>query len=186
MPSWQNEIYLWRMATKARMTLWLTKVFAVPVGRYIKIQTALRTHQIAGFVSVHSEKKINTPYTSCKVIFPSPEEVRNNTSNEQNFRPYYMLNHGTRDLLFHYCFQFLVFNFSVRIPSALSVHCIDRIRWCTRKTKRTWTKPLKCSLSSLLHKSSLLWLSNLKNRKKKSKFGFFSAANMLLRIFVMF
>ena len=119
------------------MTLRLTKVFAVPVGRYIKIQTALRTHQIAGFVSVHSEKKINTPYTSCKVIFPSPEEVRNNTSNEKNFRPYYMLNHGTRDLLFHYCFQLLVFNFSMRIPSDLSVHCIDRIRRCTRKTKRT-------------------------------------------------
>ena len=75
------------MATKARMTLRLTKVFAVPVGRYIKIQTALRTHQIPGFVSVHSEKKINTPYTSCKVIFPSPEEVRNNTNNEQKFPP---------------------------------------------------------------------------------------------------
>ena len=60
------------------MTLRLTKVFAVPVGRYIKIQTALRTHQIPGFVSVHSEKKINTP---------SPEEVRNNTNNEQKFPP---------------------------------------------------------------------------------------------------
>ena len=93
------------------MTLRLTKVFAVPVGRYIKIQTALRIHQIAGFVSVHSEKKINTSYSSCKVIFPSPEEVRNNTSNEKNFRPYYMLNHGTRDLLFDFCFQFLACEF---------------------------------------------------------------------------
>ena len=32
----------------------------VPVGRDRKIRTALRTNQIAGFVTVPSEKKINS------------------------------------------------------------------------------------------------------------------------------
>ena len=44
----------------------------VPVGRDRKIRTAPRTHQIAGFVPVPSEK-INTPYSKCEIIFPSPE-----------------------------------------------------------------------------------------------------------------
>ena len=48
----------------------------MPVGRDRKIRTALRTHQIAGFVSVPSKKEINTPYSGCEVIFPNPEEAR--------------------------------------------------------------------------------------------------------------
>ena len=36
----------------------------VPVGRDRKIRTALGTHQIVVFVTVPSEKKINTPYSS--------------------------------------------------------------------------------------------------------------------------
>ena len=35
-------------------------------------------------------------------IFPSPAGARKNTSNEQNVRSYYMLNHRIRGLLFHY------------------------------------------------------------------------------------
>ena len=77
---------------EVRMTLRFTISVAMPVGRDKKIRTALRTHQIAGFVTVPSEKKINTPYSSCEVIFPSAEEARENMSNDQNFRSYYMLN----------------------------------------------------------------------------------------------
>ena len=67
------------MATSVRMTL-----RAVPVGRDRKIRTALSTHHIAGFVTVPSEKKSSTPYTSwLQSNFPSPEEARKNMSNEQ-------------------------------------------------------------------------------------------------------
>ena len=39
------------------MTLHLTISVAMPVGRDRNIRTALRNHQIAGFVSVPSKKK---------------------------------------------------------------------------------------------------------------------------------
>ena len=55
------------------MTLHLAISVAMPLGRDRKIRTALRNHQIAGFVSVPSKKKIDTSYSSCEVIFPSPE-----------------------------------------------------------------------------------------------------------------
>ena len=69
-------------------------------------------------------------------------------------------------------------------PTALSVHRIHRKR-CTRKKKTTRIKPFKCYLCSLLLKNSLLQKSNLKN-KKKSMFGSFSAAKMLIRIFALY
>ena len=56
------------MATKEQITLRLTSV-AVPVDRDKKIRTALSTHQIAGFVTVPSEKTIHPILASCKVIF---------------------------------------------------------------------------------------------------------------------
>ena len=93
------------------MILNLTISVAMPVSRDRKILTALRNHQIAGFVSVPSKKKINTPYSGCEVIFPSPEEVRENIGNEQNFRTYYVLKSRITDLLFHYYFQLSVFQF---------------------------------------------------------------------------
>ena len=91
------------------MTLNLTLSVAMPVSRDRKILTALRNHQIAGFVSVPSKKKINK--SGCEVIFPSPEEVRENIGNEQNFRTYYVLKSRITDLLFHYYFQLSVFQF---------------------------------------------------------------------------
>ena len=51
-------------------------------------------------------------------IFPSPAGARKNTSNEQNVRTYYMLNHRIRGLLFHYkknCFLAIGFYFLVRV-----------------------------------------------------------------------
>ena len=68
-------------------------------------------------------------------------------------------------------------------PTALSVHRIHRKR-CTRMKKTTRTKPFKCYLCSLLLKNSLLQKSNSKT-KKKSMFGSFSAAKMLIRIFAV-
>ena len=50
-------------------------------------------------------------------IFPSPAGARKNTSNEQNVRSYYMLNHRIRGLLFHYkknCYFAIGFYFLVR------------------------------------------------------------------------
>ena len=59
LPSRKNEIYLWKMATKFGMYLATHESVTVPVGRDRKILTGLRTNQIAGFVTVPSEKKIS-------------------------------------------------------------------------------------------------------------------------------
>ena len=40
-------------------------------------------------------------FCELRSIFPSPAGARKNTSNEQNVRSYYMLNHRIRGLLFH-------------------------------------------------------------------------------------
>ena len=51
-------------------------------------------------------------------IFPSPAEAKKNTSNEQNVRSYYMLNHRITGLLFHYkknCYFAIGFFFLVRV-----------------------------------------------------------------------
>ena len=49
----------------------------------------------------------------CKLrsIFLSPTGARKNTSNEQNVRSYYMLNHRIRGLLFHYKKKLLFGNY---------------------------------------------------------------------------
>ena len=41
-------------------------------------------------------------FCELRCIFPSPAGARKNTSNEQNVRSYYMLNHRIRGSLFHY------------------------------------------------------------------------------------
>ena len=46
------------MAAKVGMFLATHKSVTLPVGRDRKIQTALRSNQIAGFVTMSSEKKI--------------------------------------------------------------------------------------------------------------------------------
>ena len=59
LPSRKNEIYLCKMATKLGMysATHDHESITVPVGRDRKIQTALRTNQIAGFVTVPTEEK---------------------------------------------------------------------------------------------------------------------------------
>ena len=67
-------------------------------------------------------------------------------------------------------------------PTALSVHRIHHIT-CTRKKKTTRIKPFKCYLCSFLLKNSLIQKSK---NQKKSMFGLFSAAMMLIRIFALY
>ena len=50
------QMYVWKMATKLGMYLVTQKSIPEPVGRD---KTALRTTQIAGFIHMLSEKKIN-------------------------------------------------------------------------------------------------------------------------------
>ena len=55
-------------------------------------------------------------FCELRSIFPSPAGARKNTSNEQNVRSYYMLNHRIRGLLFHYktnCYLAIGFYFLV-------------------------------------------------------------------------
>ena len=55
-PSRQNKIYFWKLKTKLGMISVTHGSVTVPVGRK-KIWTALGANQIAGFVTVSSEKK---------------------------------------------------------------------------------------------------------------------------------
>lgn len=106
MPSWQNEIYLWRMATKVRMTLRLTKKLPCPwaeIGKYGPRQGPI---WLQDSLACPLRKKMNTPHSRCEIIFPSPEEAWKNTSNEQNFPLNYMSNYRIMDLLFYYYFQY--------------------------------------------------------------------------------
>ena len=67
-------------------------------------------------------------FLELRSIFPSPQGARKNTSKEQNVRPYYMLNHTIRDLLFHLLCHFPVVCFSVfEMQPALLENCIDLI-----------------------------------------------------------
>ena len=136
---------------KVQMTLQVTISVAMPVGRDKKIRTALRTHQIAGFVSVPSKKKINTPYSGCEFIFfralkrwekiwakfPLVSDVK-------------LSNNWFIILLLFSVISVLILVCELH-PTALSVFLIGRIR------------------CSFLLKSLLLWQSNFKKIKQKIK-----------------
>ena len=49
-------------------------------------------------------------FCELRCIFPSLAGGRKNTSNEQNVRSYYMLNHRIRGLLFHYKKKLIFYN----------------------------------------------------------------------------
>ena len=63
------------------MTLHLAISVAMPLGRDRKIQTALRNHQIAGFVSMPSKKKNKYTLFWLRSNFSEPSEARENMSN---------------------------------------------------------------------------------------------------------
>ena len=56
-------------------------------------------------------------FCELRSVFPSTAGARKNTSNKQNVRSYYMLNHRIRGLLFHYKKNYLAigFYFLVRV-----------------------------------------------------------------------
>ena len=136
-------------------------------GKMIDPNGKTRNHQIAGFVSVPSKKKINTPHSGCEVIFSEP--WRGERKYEQSAK--FPLVSDVKLSINGFIIPLLFSVISVLIlvcelhPAALSVYRIGRMR------------------CSFLLKSSLLKHSNFKKLNKKLKFASFRAANMLLRIF---
>ena len=115
-----------------------------------------------------------------------------NSSNKQNVYSYYILNHRIRYSLSH-CYFSLFFRIWILLyeghRTALSVRHIDRIIRSTRKTKTTPTKRSRFAL--WLKKKVCLALKFVSPKfkpwhGKKSKFGSFSAAFLLLFIFALF
>ena len=60
----------------------------------------------------------------CKLrsIFPSLAGARKNTSNEQNVRSYFMLNHQIRGLLFHYKKNYQKIEANCQITKSIQKH----------------------------------------------------------------
>ena len=61
-------------------------------------------------------------FCELRSIFPSPAGARKNTSNEQNVRSYYMLNHRIRGLLFHYKKKLLFCNWLLFFGKSIQKH----------------------------------------------------------------
>ena len=61
-------------------------------------------------------------FCELRSIFPSPAGARKNTSNEQNVRTYYMLNHRRRGLLFHYKKKLLFGNWFLFFGKSIQKH----------------------------------------------------------------
>ena len=94
-------------------------------------------------------------------IFPSPAGARKNTSNEQNVRSYYMLNHRIRGLLFHYKkIAFFAIGFYC-LGKSIQKHpdsvCENDVN--NEQTVRAYyAKPLNERLIILHQKTLLFWL----------------------------
>ena len=76
----------------------LIRVYILPTLKMIFVQAVLNTYTLFDGLAYNTCGY----FASCVVFFPNPAGARKNTSNEQNVRSYYMLNHRIRDLLFHY------------------------------------------------------------------------------------
>ena len=100
-------------------------------------------------------------FCELRSIFPSPAGARKNTSNEQNVRSYYMLNHRIRGLLFHYkknCYFAIGFYF---LGKSIQKHpdsvCENDVN--NEQTVRAYyTKSLNERLIILHKKTLLFWL----------------------------
>ena len=100
-------------------------------------------------------------FCELRSIFPSPAGARKNTSNEQNVRSYYMLNHRIRGLLFHYkknCYFAIGFYFLGKsIQRHLDSVCENDVN--NEQTVRAYyAKPLNERLIILHQKNLLFWL----------------------------
>ena len=101
-------------------------------------------------------------FCELRSIFPSPAGARKNTSNEQNGRSYYMLNHRIRGLLFHYkknCYFAIGFYFLGKsIQKDPDSVCENDVN--SEQTVRAYyAKPLNERLNKLFYiKNLLFWL----------------------------
>ena len=100
-------------------------------------------------------------FCELRSIFPSPAGARKNTSNEQNVRSYYVLNHRIRGLLFHYkknCYFAIGFFFlgkSIRKhPDSVCENDVNN----EQTVRAYYAKPLNERLIILHQKNLLFWL----------------------------
>ena len=100
-------------------------------------------------------------FCELRSIFPSPAGARKHTSNEQNVRSYYMLNHRIRGLLFHYkkkCYFVIGFYF---LGKSIQKHpdsvCENDVN--NEQTVRAYyVKPLNERLIMYCKRKMLFWL----------------------------
>ena len=102
-------------------------------------------------------------FCELRSIFPSPAGARKNTSNEQNVRSYYMLNHRIRGLLFHYKKKNVILQLaSIFLGKSIQKHpdsvCENDVN--SEQTVRAYyAKPLNERLNKLFYiKILLFWL----------------------------
>ena len=100
-------------------------------------------------------------FCELRSIFPSPAGARKNTSNEQNVRSYYMLNHRLRGLLFHYkknCYLAIGFYFLVRVFRNILIPCGENDVNNEQNVRAYYAKPLNERLIMYCKRKMLFWL----------------------------
>ena len=108
-------------------------------------------------------------FCELRSIFPSPAGARKNTSNEQNVRAYYMLNHRIRGLLFHYkknCYFAIGFYF---LGKSIQKHpdsvCENDVN--NEQTVRAYyAKPLNERLNKLFYYSTIMSFYHIRSRER--------------------
>ena len=100
-------------------------------------------------------------FCELRSIFPSPAGERKNTSNEQNVRLYYMLNHRIRGLLFHYkkiVILQLVSIFLVRVFRNTLILSVKMTLTLNKMFAGIGVKPLNERLIFLLQKKKYIYI----------------------------
>ena len=100
-------------------------------------------------------------FCELRSIFPSPAGARKNTSNEQNVRTYYMLNHRIRGLLFHCKKKLLFDNWFLFFGKSIQKHP-DSV-WENdvnneQNVRAYYAKPLNERLIMYFKRKMLFWL----------------------------
>ena len=100
-------------------------------------------------------------FCELRSIFPSPAGARKITSNEQNVRTYYMLNHRIRGLLFHYKKKLLFGNWFLFFGKSIQKHP-DSV-WENdvnndQNVRAYYAKPLNERLIMYCKRKMLFWL----------------------------
>ena len=102
-------------------------------------------------------------FAGLRSIFPSPAGARKNTSNEQNVRSYYMLNHRIRGLLFHSKKIVILQLASIFLVRVFKNTLIPSVKMTFTMNKMfagiiLYVKPLNERLIILVQKKMLFWL----------------------------